>query len=173
MIADCAQEIDDDCEELEVGPLLVDLPLGTAGGARTFSVDLAPGSYDRVEFELHKVSSSGDAGFLAEHPDFQDQSVRVTGTYNDAPFTYAARFDAEMEFNLEPPVTVADASATDLTLFASLDSWFRDQAGTLVDPVSANDGGINQGLVEQNIKSSLDTFEDEDRNGRDDGPNHQ
>jgi hypothetical protein len=173
MITDCAQTADDDCEELEVGPLLVDLPLGTAGSARTFSVDLAAGSYDRVEFELHKVSSSGDAAFLAEHPDFQDASVRASGTYNDAPFTYTGRFDAEMEFNLEPPVTVGDVAATDLTLFASLDPWFRDQTGTLLDPASANAGGANQGLVEQNIKSSLEAFEDENHDGRDDSPAHQ
>jgi hypothetical protein len=43
----------------------------------------------------------------------------------------------------------------------------------LIDPTSANPGGANQGLVEQNIKSSLNAFEDEDHDGRDDGPNHQ
>ena len=35
-------DISDDCEKLEVGPVLLDVPLGTTGAARTFSVELAP-----------------------------------------------------------------------------------------------------------------------------------
>jgi hypothetical protein len=171
--ADCTAAADDDCEELEIGPVLVDLPLGTPGAARTFSVGLAPGTYDRVEFEVHKASSSSDAAFLQANPDFQDVSVRVTGTYNGQDFSYSGRFDTEMEFNLVPPLTVADASPADLTLFASLDSWFRDQGGALLDPATANQGGLNESLVEQNIKTSLDAFEDEDHDGRDDGPGHE
>jgi hypothetical protein len=62
-----------------------------------------------------------------------------------------------------------ETSATDLTLFLDLDKWFRDSGGTLIDPASANSGQPNQGIVEQNIKSSLDAFEDENHDGRDDG----
>ena len=68
---------------------------------------------------------------------------------------------------------MAENGAADLTLYAGLDSWFRSSGGTLVDPVSANARGPNQGLVEQNIKSSLNALEDENHDGRDDGPNHQ
>jgi len=171
--AECAAAANDDCEELEIGPVLVDLPLGTPGSERTFDVALQPGSYDRVEFELHKPSSSGDAGFVAAHPELEGVSVRVTGTYNGVAFDYAGDFNGEMEFNLVPELTVAESGTVELTLFASLDSWFRDAAGTLLDPTSANSGGPNQGLVEQNIKSSLEAFEDENHDGRDDGPDHQ
>jgi len=170
MTTDCMDGLDDDCEELEIGPLLVDLPLGTPGAARTFSVELAAGSYDKIELEIHKASSSDDAAFVQAHPEFQDASVRVTGTYNGEDFAYTGRFDVEMEFNLVPELTVGQTGATDLTLFASLDSWFRDQSGTLVDPRDANSGGPNEGLVEQNIKTSLDAFEDQDHDGRDDAP---
>jgi hypothetical protein len=172
VVPDCAAATDD-CEELEIGPVLVDLPLGTPGSARTFNVALQPGSYDRVEFELHKPSSSGDAGFVANHPELEGVSVRVTGTYNGVDFDYTGDFNGEMEFNLVPELTVAETGTADLTLFASLDSWFRDPAGTLLDPSSATPGGPNQGLVEQNIKSSLDVFEDENHDGRDDGPDHR
>src|SRR6478672_10710962 len=47
----------DACEKLEVGPLLLDLPLGTGGAAHSFSVDVSAGSYDEVEFEVHKPSN--------------------------------------------------------------------------------------------------------------------
>ena len=172
-VSDCVDGMDDDCEELELGPVLVDLPLGTPGAARTFTVELAPGSYDKVEFELHRASSGDDAAFLQAHPELQDASVLVNGTYNGEAFSYVGRFDTEMEFNLVPPLTVAEAGATDLTLFVSLDSWFRNQTGSLVHPATANEGGPNQSLVEENIKISLDAFEDEDHDGRDDGPDHQ
>jgi hypothetical protein len=173
VVEDCAAAVDDECEELEIGPVLVDLPLGTPGGARSFNVALQPGSYDRVEFELHKPSSSDDAAFVAAHPEFDGASVRVTGTYNGVDFTYTADFNTEMEFDLAPDLVVAETGAADLTVFAELDPWFRDSSGALIDPASANTGGSNQGLVEQNIKSSLDAFEDENHDGRDDGPNHQ
>ena len=165
--------ISDDCEKLEVGPVLLDVPLGTPGAARTFSVELAPGSYDKVEFELHKTSSSDDAGFIAAHPEIADASVRVTGTYNGVDFVYTGRFDSEQEFELNPPLVANETGGTDLTLFLDLDKWFRDSSGALIDPATANAGQPNQGVVEQNIKSAVDAFEDENHDGRDDGPNHQ
>jgi hypothetical protein len=179
MTSDCVSGVDDDCEELEIGPLLVDLPLGTSGSARTFSVQIAPGSYDKVEFEIHKPSGSDDATFVQANPDFQGVSVRVTGTYNGEAFIYRGDLEAEMEFNLVPELIAGETAATDLTLFANLDPWFRNQSGLLLSPETANPGSPNESLVEQNIKTSLDTFEDDDHDGRDDhggaddGPAHQ
>ena len=42
----------DDCEELEYGPTLLDLPLG-AGAERQFTVAIDTGSYGKIEFEVH------------------------------------------------------------------------------------------------------------------------
>jgi hypothetical protein len=170
--ADCADGVSDDCEELELGPVLVDLPLGTPGAARSFSVQIAPGTYDKVEFKIHRASSD-DAGFIQANPDLAGVSVRVSGTYNDADFTYKGSFESEMEFELNPALVANETGATDLTVLVDLDRWFRDQTGALLDPGTANSGQPNMGLVEQNIRSSLDAFEDEDRDGHEDGPNHQ
>ncbi|MEO8089804.1 MAG: hypothetical protein ABI703_05880 [Gemmatimonadales bacterium] len=167
-VADCTTGGTDDCEELEIGPLLLDVPLGTPGAARNFSVQLAPGSYDKVEFEIHKASPSDDAAFVQAHPELADASVKVTGTYNGAAFSYIGRFDVEMEFALNPALVASETAASDLTLFMDLDPWFRDQGGALVDPSSANSGQPNQGVVEQSIKSSLEAFEDDDHDGRND-----
>ena len=167
-VTDCATGVNDDCEELELGPILLDVPLGTPGAARNFSVQLTPGSYDQVEFEIHKASPSDDVAFVQAHPELSDASVRVTGTYNGTAFTYIGRFDVEMKFALNPPLVASETAASDLTLFVDLDQWFRDQGGSLLDPSTANSGQSNQGVVEQNIKTSLEAFEDNDHDGRDD-----
>lgn len=160
----------DDCEELEFGPVLLDLPLG-GGAAQAFTVEVASGTYDELEFEIHKPEDDGDgddAAFLAAHPDFRDVSIRVTGSYNGTPFTYTTDLSEEQEQALVPPLSLATATATELTLFVDIDTWFRTGAGTLLDPASANEGGANESLVEDNIEASIDVFEDDDRDGDDD-----
>lgn len=168
VLTDCGTGVSDDCEELQIGPLLVDVPLGTPGAARNFGVQLVPGSYDQVEFEIHKASPSDDAAFVQAHPELADASVRVSGTYNGTAFTYIGRFDVEMKFPLSPALVASETAASDLTLFVDLDQWFRDQGGSLIDPMTANSGQANSGVVEQNIKTSLEAFEDNDHDGRDD-----
>ena len=165
LASDCLNAMDDDCEELEIGPLLVDLPLGTPGAARTFSVQIAAGSYDKIEVEIHKPSSSDDAAFIQANPGFQDVSIRVTGTYNGTGFTYLGDYNDELQFNMVPDLTVGATAATELTLFADLNAWFRDQSGMLIDPATASTGSPNESLVEENIKNSLESFEDDDLDG--------
>jgi hypothetical protein len=169
--AACGGSEHDGCEKLELGPLLLDLPLGGAGGAaRTFSVAVAAGSYDEIEFEIHKPSNDDatDAAFVQAHPDFAGVSVRVDGTFNGQTFSYTSDLNAEEEIELSPPLVTTESAATDLTLFVDLDRWFRDGAGTLVDPATANVGLTNEVLVENNIRGTLRAFEDENHDGTDD-----
>jgi hypothetical protein len=159
---------DDSCEELKAGPVLLDLPLG-AGAARTFTVAIDTGSYDKLEFKIHAPESSNDAAFIAQHPDFDGVSIRVTGTYNGTPFTYTSDLDVEQEVELSPPITVTDAAGASLTLFVNLNSWFANQTNDgLINPDSANKGGPKEGEVKSNIETSLNAFEDENRDGGDD-----
>jgi hypothetical protein len=167
----CGGSEQDGCEKLELGPILLDLPLGGAGGAaRTFSVPVAAGSYDEIEFEIHRPSNddASDAAFVQAHPDFAGVSIRVDGTFNGQTFSYTSDLNAEEEIELSPPLVTTDAASTDLTLFVDLDRWFRDSGGNLVDPASANVGLTNQGLVENNIRGTLRAFEDENHDGTDD-----
>lgn len=159
---------DDECEELEFGPFLLDLPL--SGGATTqFSVAVLPGSYDEFEFKVHKPSSdSENAAFLTAHPDFNGVSIRVTGTWNDVAFTYVTDVSAEQEMDLVPPLVVVAESTTDFTLFIDINSWFRDEGNALIDPATANKGGANESIVNSRITQSFDVFEDSDHDGRDD-----
>lgn len=158
---------EDQCEELESGPYLLDLPL-SGGATSVLTVDVLPGTYDEFEFKVHKPESgSENAAFLAAHPDFDGVSIRVTGTWNGAAFTYESDLDAEQETELVPPLVVTDAGTSDFTLYIDIGTWFRN-GSALVDPSSANKGGPNEGLVKNNIENSFQSFEDENHDGEDD-----
>jgi hypothetical protein len=159
---------DDDCEELELGPILLDLPLA-AGADRQFTVTVDTGTFDEIEFEVHKPKGSDDAGFLALHPEFDGRSIKAVGTWNGVPFTFYSDLDAEQEYDLVPPLVVSDAAGTSVTLRIDLAAWFRNQAGDgLLDPATANKGGQFEDQVADNIEASIDVFEDHDHDGRDD-----
>ena len=157
------------CHELEVGPLLVDLPLG-GGAARQFSVAVPPGTYTGLECKVHKPGSDADdSTFVASHPDLRDVSVRVTGTFDHRPFSYISHVSARQEQEITPPVTVGSGSPLDVTLYVDLITWFVDHAGThLVDPTTAVAGQPNESVVAWNIRRSFRAFRDEDHDGRDD-----
>ena len=169
--SDCADDLpdgDDDCEELEIGPVLVDLPLGT-GVTRELTVAVDTGHYDELEFEIHKPEDDGDAAdaaFLVAHPDFAGVSIRVTGTFNGTPFTYETDLDVEQEHDLVPALVVGESGTVNVTLMVDISTWFLDEAKTaLVDPATANVGGENESIVKENIKQSVEAFEDDDSDG--------
>jgi len=159
-----------DCEDFEIGPVLVELPLGP-GTSEQVTVDLPPGIYNEIEFEIHKVSKDDqdDAAFRAAHPEFTEKSIRVQGTFNGVPFLYESDLDVEQELDLSPPLVIADSvTATNLTVRVGLATWFRALNGGLVNPDSGNKGGANESLIKENIKQSVEAFEDRD----DDGSEH-
>ncbi|HWP38912.1 MAG TPA: hypothetical protein VNL18_15305 [Gemmatimonadales bacterium] len=154
------------CEDFEIGPVLVSLPLGP-GATEQVAVEVPPGTYTEVEFEIHKVSSDPeDAAFRAAHPEFADKSIRVQGTFNGTPFTFESDLDVEQELDLVPPLVIADSlTSTNLTVRVGLANWFRGSDGKLVNPATANKGGANEGIVKENIKQSVEAFEDHDEDG--------
>jgi len=170
----------DSCERLELGPILLELPLGV-GAAHVFSADAAAGTYDEIEFEIHKPSDddAGDVAFRQAHPELDGVSIKVTGSYNGQDFTYTSDLNAEQEIELSPPLVISDTGSADLTLLVDLDHWFRDGAGLLVDPATALSGQVNANLVTDNIRATLRAFEDEnhdgtdDHGGQDDGAGHE
>ena len=162
----------DACESFNAGPYLLDLPLGN-GVARGFSVAVDTGSYDQLRIKIHKPENSGDAkdvAFLAAHPEFAGVSIRAVGTFNGTPFAFVTDLNAEQKMDLVPPIVVADSvTNVDITINVDLSNWFSDGAGGVVDPNTANKGGQNDSLVNDNIKDSFHAFRDEDRDGHD-GP---
>jgi hypothetical protein len=165
--ADCTS---DACERFETGPVLVDLPL-TAGIRQQFAVDVPAGSYNEIEFDIHKPDDGDpqDQAFVAAHPAFADISVRVTGTFNGQAFTYTSDLNVEQELALSPALVIVDAaSATNLTILVDIRTWFRDEAGTLVNPAQANKDGPFESIVRNRIQDSVEAFEDDDHDGGED-----
>jgi hypothetical protein len=161
-------EIDDDCEEFEAGPLLLELPLD-GSVSHVVSIEIPPGTYDEIEFDIHKAELPEDQAFLAQFPEFEGVSIRVEGTWNGEAFVFLQDLDEEQEIELNTPLVIGEGSdANNLTLEMDIGTWFLGDGGLLVDPRTANDGGENEGLVENNIKQSIEAFEDDDEDGEDD-----
>jgi hypothetical protein len=158
----------DDCEIIRVGPYLLDLPLG-AGAARLFTVPVDTGTYDEVKFKLHKVGDDpGDSAFIAQNPDFDSISVRVTGTFNGSPFTFVSRVSAEQGSHLTTPLVVSDSTGAQVTIMVDLSTWFVAPGGELIDPAQALPGQPEEEVVRDNIKRSFHAFEDDNCDGRED-----
>ena len=164
-VADCDVEPEPaGCEDFEIGPVLIDLPLdGTTDTNITVSV--SAGTYDEIEFDIHKVSSDDpeDAAFLLANPTMEGKSIAVEGTYNGDPFSYETDLNEEQEFDLIPNLVIGeDAPATNITFRLDVSTWFVDGTGRLFNPTTANVGGPNENLAETNIRNSIKAFEDKD-----------
>jgi len=168
---DCVGTLDDDsCEKFQTGPTLLNLPLD-GSVSQSLSVAIDAGTYDRIEFDIHKVSNNDpeDADFRAAHPDLLDTSIRISGQYNGTDFTYVTDLNESQRFNLVPQLVIDSlTTSTNVTVRLDLDRWFRDGAGNVIDPATANKGGVNENMVRDNIRNSIEGFEDRDRDGRDD-----
>lgn len=168
--AEHEQDMGDGCAEVETGPLLVQLPLDDAV-THVAQVDLPAGTYTKLEMEIHppRSENSADGDFLSAHPDLEGVSIRVTGTWNGEPFTFERGIEAEQEVALDPPLEVTDATtSSNVTLSFDVRSWFTAPDGSLIDPSTAAAGGANAELVAENIRASLQGFEDADHDGHED-----
>lgn len=154
------------CEGLRLGPFLVDLPLN-GGVAHEFTLTVDTGTYSEARFQIHKPEGDADNAFLAAHPEYAGVSIRVVGTFNGTPFVYTTGVTDVQHVEFDPPLVVSTGT-TAFTLMVDLSGWFKGPTGTLVDPATALDDGVNAILVRQNIIHSFHGFRDEDHDGHDD-----
>lgn len=154
------------CEDVEFGPVLVDLPLDP-GARQQYAIEVPAGTYVEIEFDIHKPDDADptDLDFLARHPDYLGVSIRVQGTFNGTAYTYETDLNVKQELAFVPPLVVEETISTNVTVFVDIDEWYRDVQGTLVDPATANKGGVNENLVRDNIIRSIEAFEDRNRDG--------
>lgn len=166
-----ASEDDSGCEELKLDPMLVDLPL-TPTVQQALAVSVPAGTYNALEAKIRAPRAGEDrtAAFLAAHPEFAGKSIHVEGTFNGTPFAFDAAPEAELELAFQPPITVADGAANNITVHVDLSSWFTNGSGVVLDPANA----ANASTIADNIRRSFHAFEDHDRDGMDDhgGGNH-
>lgn len=154
---------DANCSSLEVGPVLLDVPLG-AGPQRQFSVAADTGRFREIEFRIHAPDATKDATLLQKHPEFKDQAIRVYGKFDGTAFSYSTALRARQDLDLVPPLVVAAAGPTNVTLVVDFRSWFLASDGaTLIDPVTAKAGQPNVEQVERNIRRSFRASEDNHR----------
>ena len=156
----------DGCASFETAPVLIDLPVD--GSTRSdVSIMIDPGTYDEVEFDIHEVTGD-DAAFLIAHPEMENKSITVEGTYNGVAFAFETNLSQEQKFALLPNLVVGeDAAATNVTIRFDVSTWFVDQLGDLFNPATASTGQPNESLAEENIKNSIKAFEDKDKDGDD------
>lgn len=154
----------DDCEELSIGPFLVDIPV-TDNTVTSITATVPPDTYREIEFEIHKLGDDTPAerALVAAHPEFDRNSVRVEGTFNGTPFVFFSDVNVELELEFGVPVVITEENHN-VTIQFDLRSWFRN-GSTLINPTTANKGGPNESLVRENIKTSILAFGDDDRNG--------
>lgn len=175
-VADCdAPAGEDSCEEIRVGPDVATLPLDATMPVVTFTAAVPVGSFKEVEFEVHKLDAADpeDQPLVTERPEFDDVSILVSGTWTPAggsavPFSFASDLNEEQEIEFATPLVLVEGEAKNVTFVVNLDGWFRDGSGTLFDPESANKGGANENLVKDNIRGSIEGFEDDDHDGQED-----
>jgi hypothetical protein len=152
-------------EETVAGPFLIDLSGAALDGGlvQVFQVDFQPGDFRKLKFKIHKLED-GDTRFAG----MARLSIIVEGTYVPAaggaaqPFTFTSSLDEEQE--REGTFTLTADATSNLTLAIDTSGWFSN-AGSLIDPVQAQNGTLRS-EVERNIKGSIDAFDDDDRNGR-------
>jgi hypothetical protein len=160
---------EDGCEEFESGPFLLDLPLGV-GISHQITIAADTGTFDQVEFKIHKPEDDGgaaDVAFLAQHPDLDKVSIRVTGTFNGADFVFITDLSADEEVSINPPLVVTAQTSVDMTLMVDVSAWFLNGA-VVIDPSLALKGGPLESLVQNNIEASFDFFHDDNHDGHDD-----
>lgn len=153
-----------ECPTLKAGPFLLTPPL-TDGAETSFIADLPAGTYHELNLLIwHPSAKPEDAAFVAAHPEFATISIRVTGTFNGSPFTFAGDIRAEQEIEFPAPIVVAEGATTNVTLLLDVRGWFLGHDGALL----VNPGALDEqtrALIEHNIRSSFRSFEDHDRDG--------
>jgi hypothetical protein len=159
----------DECEEFETGPFVLDLPLGV-GVSHQVTITADSGTFDEIEFKIHTPEDDGDAAdqaFLAAHPGLQNVSIRVTGTFNGVDFVFVTDLNADEEVAISPPLVVAAEGNVDVTLMVDVAGWFLNGA-LVIDPSLGLKGGPLEAVVKNNIEASFDAFHDDDHDGHDD-----
>jgi hypothetical protein len=154
--------IDFELEQPFVRDLAVDSTL-----QQITTVQLPFGTYEEMEIEIGPLDSSAGPVF-DQNPQLQNLSIRVQGFLDGNlanTFVFSSRISVEQENEFEPPLIVDETTpATNVVLTLDMRTWFVDENNNPLDPTLE----ANRRTIENNIKSSIKMFEDEDDDGQDD-----
>lgn len=151
--SDAGTSHEDGEAEMSEGPFLVDLDAAALTGAVTkvFDASVPAGTYHEFKFEVFPGAA------------LQNASVIVDGTIDGVAFTFTSSLHASQKS--EGSFVVGAASAN-ITLAFDPANWFGAAATSRLDPRDE----LNRSLIENNIRASLNVFQDDDRSGHE---NHE
>jgi hypothetical protein len=152
------------CEDVSVPPTLVDLPL-VPGAQPEFSVQLPVGTYEQISFQVHTVTAQDPADLQP----LLGRSIHVEGTYDGEAVTFDTDLDVGQELELTPALVVTDTTTlANVTVKILVGNWFLAPDSTVLNPQTGNHGGPNESVILENIKQSMQAFEDDHRTGEPD-----
>jgi hypothetical protein len=162
---DGAEDAENEGDEVKVGPCLIDLTGDKLGAgndalAPVCAADIPSGTYHELEVHIGPVAASA-AGGVAGLAALEGNSVVVDGTFNGTAFSFRSMLHVRQE--IETTITVSASS--NVTISVDPGGWFTAQGGGVLDPTLA----ANQQAIEDNIRASIRSFEDDDRDGQEDG----
>jgi hypothetical protein len=161
----------DDCREINLAPVLVDVPLATSAQT-AIAANVPPGKYRNLHARIDAFSADsrrkGAAEFLAAHPDFAGTSIRIEGTYGSKPFVYTTDTRAQIFVPFAPPLDVTANAKPNITVAVDPSGWFKTANGTTIDPTTAGKDQPNNRYIAANIRRSFRAFRDDDHDGHGD-----
>lgn len=155
-----------DSSNSKVGPFVLYLNLSTAAGVNFIGSNyIPPGTYDKIQFEVHKLGDNE----TPPDPEFLDAngrySVVVKGSYNLVRFVYKSDKSAKQKLNF-PNALVVTETKTNVTLKIQPYIWFIDEStNTYMDPSDPGNRSKIDDNIKNNIKANFKAFKDNDKNG--------
>jgi len=152
--ADAGTEEHEDGEaEMREGPFVIDLDATALTGAVTkvFDASVPAGTYHEFKFEVFPGAG------------LQNASVIVDGTIDGQAFTFTSSLHASQK---SEGSFVVGAGSANITLAFDPANWFGAAVATRLDPRDE----ANRPAIENNIRASLNVFQDDDRSGHE---NHE
>jgi len=159
-----------DSNNFKTGPLVVYFKTG--GITSLGTAELPAGSYDKIKFEIHKLTSTE----TPPDPEFADTalySVIVEGrwldsTNNTFPFIFKSGVNAHQILAFPDSLIIATGVICNVTILAKPYIWFRSSNGTWLDPRDSNNKNEIENNIRNNVNSNIRAFKDNNRDGQPD-----
>lgn len=153
------EEHEEECPQLATGPEVLRISLAGRPDSRR-ALQVTPGEYSLLQFQIQMPDPIRDTAFLSTHPEFLGSSAHLRGVLSRAgsrtPVNFAFPFNEREILDLSPPMVVAPAGTTQVTLHIAATRWLANAAqSALIDPSTADQGQPEAGLVRDNIRMSL------------------
>lgn len=154
--------VNEDSTNFKVGPFVLFLNLSSSINFISSSI-IPPGSYDKIKFEIHKLSDNEPV----PDPEFADlngrYSVIVKGWYLGNYFIYKSTKSAHQKLRF-PNVFPISVTQSNITMIVKPYIWFIEN-GVYLDPREPSNSNDIDNNIKDNINNNFKAFKDNDKNG--------